>query len=170
MLSSGSPSTSLSTMDSTLAGAHRWAKRPPFTADRCLRMVLSSTISAPQASSRLVTSAISPSVTPGSGISNSADPPPDTRNTTRSSSESPSAASNTRCAARTPFSSGTGCPASMISIPGIEPSEWPYFVITTPERRRLPSMPEAAEAIFQAAFPIAITCAGRFVSRSSSAF
>ena len=51
IISSGSPSTSERTTVCTCAGAQASAKRPPLTAERRLRIVLISTISAPQARS-----------------------------------------------------------------------------------------------------------------------
>ena len=70
-------------MAKTFAGLASSANLPPFTPDRRLRMVFISTISAPQASSCFVTSAISSSGI--SGHSKSAEPPPETRNNTVSS-------------------------------------------------------------------------------------
>ena len=88
---------SLNTMLKTFAGAQNWAKRPPFTADKRLRMMLISVISAPQARSCFVMSASS---SPGSsGFSKSADPPPDNRKITVSSFFRPPARSK---AARVP--------------------------------------------------------------------
>ncbi len=49
IISSGSPRMSLSTTLYTAAGAQASANRPPLTADSRLRIVLISTISAPQA-------------------------------------------------------------------------------------------------------------------------
>ena len=62
-------------------------------------------------------------------------------------------ASAFRVAAK-PFSSGTGCPASQQSTPGIVPFTWPYLVTTTPPSTR-PSVSTAACAICHAALPAA---------------
>ena len=83
IISSGSPRISESTMAKTLAGLASSANLPPFTPDRRLRMVFISTMSAPQARSCFVTSAISSSGI--SGHSKSAEPPPETRKSTVSS-------------------------------------------------------------------------------------
>ena len=78
IISRGSPMMSESTTEKTLAGLASSANLPPFTPDSRLRMVFISTMSAPQARSCFVTSAISSSGI--SGHSKSAEPPPETRN------------------------------------------------------------------------------------------
>ena len=87
-----------STMEKTFAGRQRSANRPPLTAERRLRSVFISTMSAPQASSCFVTSAISSAGT--SGLSNRAEPPPESRNSTVSRSVSPLTSSSARLVAR----------------------------------------------------------------------
>ena len=134
------------------AGAQLCANRPPLTPDRRLRMVFISTISAPLASSWPV---ICCSSAPGiSGFSNSALPPPDSRNSTVSSAVKPCTSSSAFRVAAKPFSSGTGCPASQQSTPGIVPFTWPYLVTTTPPSTR-PRNFTAAWAICHAALPAA---------------
>ena len=86
-MSSGSPRMSDRTTEYTRAGAACWANLPPFTADSRLRRVLISTMSAPQASSCRVMSSISSGGI--RGFSNSAEPPPDSRNRTVSVSFNP---------------------------------------------------------------------------------
>ena len=109
-MSSGSPMTSDSTTENTCAGAHSCANRPPLTAERRLRTVFISTMSAPLASSCFVTDASAPPSM--SGLSNSALPPPESRNNTRSSAPSGATRSMAACVAAKEFSSGTGWPAS----------------------------------------------------------
>ena len=151
-MSSGSPKISLRTMLNTCAGAHSSAKRPPLTADRRLRIVFISTISAPQASSwRVMSCSSSPGI---SGFSNNALPPPDSRNRTVSCSVSPCTRSSAFCVPAKLPSSGTGWPPSQQTTPGISPRTWPYLVTTTPPST-WPSVLTAAAAICQAAFPAA---------------
>lgn len=69
-----------STTEYTCAGMQISAKRPPLTAESRLRMVLISRMSAPQESSWSVMFSSSQRGT--SGLSNSDDPPPETRNST----------------------------------------------------------------------------------------
>ena len=171
IISSGSPRISLSTMLNTCAGAQLCANRPPLTPDRRLRMVFISTISAPLASSWLV---ICCSSAPGiSGFSNSALPPPDSRNSTVSSAVKPCTSSSAFRVAAKPFSSGTGCPASQQSTPGIVPFTWPYLVTTTPPSTR-PRNFTAAWAICHAALPAATSstlppCGRKFFSARRTA-
>ena len=127
----------------------------PLTADSRLRIVLISTISAPQASSWPVISSNSASGT--SGDSNSAEPPPEMRNSTQSSSCRPRVSSSAACAARSPASSGTGCPASKMRSGPIGPRLWSYLVMTAPDVMRGPSTAHAAFAMAHAAFPMAMS-------------
>ena len=106
IISSGSPSMSDNTIENTCAGSHSFAKRPPFTSDKRFLIVLISTISAPQASSWFVIFCSSSSGI--FGFSNKALPPPDKRNNTVSSLESPVTISIAACVALNEFSSGTG--------------------------------------------------------------
>ena len=112
MLSSLSPSTSLSTTMNTCAGAQSCANLPPLTLDKCLRMVLISTMSAPQAKSWLEMSCMSAKVAPSAGSSNNAEPPPLTKNNTVSSGVRPLTCSRSAFVPLRVFSSRTGCPAS----------------------------------------------------------
>ena len=155
----------------TCAGAQLCANRPPLTPDKRLRMVFISTISAPLASSWPV---ICCSSAPGiSGFSNSALPPPDSRNSTVSSAVKPCTSSSAFRVAAKPFSSGTGCPASQQSTPGIVPFTWPYLVTTTPPSTR-PRNFTAAWAICHAALPAATSstlppCGRKFFSARRTA-
>lgn len=140
-------------MEYTWAGAHSWAKRPPFTAESRFRMVFISTMSAPQASSSLVR-AISSSAGI-SGHSNRAEPPPDTRKTTVSSGFRSRTRSMAAWVPRKEPSSGTGCPPSIMVQRGISPWLWSCLVTTTPASRRSPRSWAPQLAICQAALPMA---------------
>ena len=110
---------SLRTTANTFAGAQLKAKRPPLTAERRFRIVFISTISAPEDSSCCV---ISCNSSPGiSGCSKRALPPPESKNSTVSSSVSCSTALIASLVAAKLFSSGTGCPASKQRTQGISP-------------------------------------------------
>ena len=114
------PGSSLGTseisQDSTRAGCAAIASRPPLIAERCLRTVFISPIWAPDFSSARLTSCLSASVRPGAGRASRAEAPPEIRHSTRSSAERPFTFSRMRPAAARPFSSGTGCAASTISM------------------------------------------------------
>ena len=109
-MSSGSPKMSESTTESTRAGAQCAAKRPPLTAERRLRTVFISTILAPLFKSCWVISCNS--CAGSSGDSNSALPPPESRNKTQSSARRPAVISSARAVAANVSASGTGWPAS----------------------------------------------------------
>ncbi len=109
-MSSGSPMMSDSTTENTLAGAHSAANRPPFTAEKRLRTVFISTMSAPLAKSCRVMSCNS-----SAGMrscSKRALPPPDSRSSTVSVGSRSRVSSSTTAVARKLSSSGTGWPAS----------------------------------------------------------
>ena len=130
-------------------------------------MVLISTISAPQASSWPVMSCSS---SPGiSGFSNSAEPPPDSRNSTVSFSVRPCTKSRASAVPRKEFSSGTGWPASMHTQFGMSPFTWSYLVTTTPRSIRSPRHSAAVWAICQAALPAATSSTLPGNARFSSA-
>ena len=152
IISSGSPRMSLRTMLNTCAGAQACANRPPLTPDRRLRMVFISTMSAPLASSWDVMSCSSSAGM--SGFSNSALPPPESRNNTVSSGCRPCTSSSAFWVAAKLLASGTGWPASQQVTPGIFPFTWSYLVTTTP-LSTCPSTATAACAICHAAFPAA---------------
>ena len=90
IMSRGSPMMSERTIENTFAGLHRSANFPPFTALMRLRIVFISVIDAPEARSSEVRRAISEEGI--RGFSKRAEPPPDTRKRTISSSPSPSTA------------------------------------------------------------------------------
>ena len=100
----------------TRAGAHSAASRPPLMALKCLRTQFISSMAAPLASKALFTACLSASVSPGAGIESSAEPPPETRHSTRSFAVRPRVSSTMRCAACWPAASGTGCEASTTSM------------------------------------------------------
>ncbi len=137
------------------AGWQWRANFPPFTPERRLRIVLISTMPAPQARSCRVTAKSSSSGI--RGFSKRALPPPESRKRTVSFSVRFPVSFRTAAVAANEFLSGTGCPASRQSIRGISPFTWPYLVTTTPASIRSPKRSEAALAICQAAFPAAAT-------------
>ena len=67
---------------------------------------------APAASIRRVIACLSARVMGGTGAGVSAEPPPETRTSSRSSAPADSASARIRWAAASPRASGTGCPAS----------------------------------------------------------
>ena len=96
------------------------ASRPPFTAERCFRTALISSIEAPQSNQGAIQfAAFRPASRRGSrGVSTSAEPPPDNRKKTRSRERVPASRSRiARPAARLP-SSGSGCPPAIMRITG----------------------------------------------------
>ncbi len=111
-----SPGTSEISQVSTRAGWAAAARRPPLIADKWRRTVLISPIGAPLLSSALLMACFSARLTPGAGRVISAEPPPEIRVMTRSSSPRPSTASSMRRAAFSLRSSGIGCEASRISM------------------------------------------------------
>lgn len=111
-----SPGTSDTTSVTTRAGWQASASRPPLIADRWRRTRFISPIGAPQRSSSRFSARFSSKLMPGAGSDIRAEPPPDTRHSTRSSGPSPAAASSMRRAASSPAASGTGWPASITSM------------------------------------------------------
>ena len=111
-----SPGTSEMISVTTGAGQAATARRPPLIADRCLRTQLISAIGAPLRSSAAPTRRSSSGPTPSAGSASSADPPPETRHSTRSSAVSPPTCATMRAAAALPASSGTGWAASTTSM------------------------------------------------------
>ena len=90
------------------AGAAARANCPPLKSDRCLRTAFSSLIVAPAPSSSRVVSCFSASVMGRTGAGVSAEPPPETRNTTRSSAPAERTRWTIASAAAWPRASGTG--------------------------------------------------------------
>ena len=124
MTAGSSPGTSEITRVTSRAGWAAAASRPPLMADRCLRTAFISPIGAPERSRAALTACLSARVRPGAGRLSKADPPPEISASTRSSGPSPRTISSMRPAARWPFSSGTGCDASTISIRS-QGTAWP---------------------------------------------
>lgn len=87
------------------------ASCPPFTRERCLRTAFISLIAAPDRSSARLTACLHSRETLH-GTHNSADPPPESRTSTRSPVPSRSSRSSTAAAAAVLRSSGTGWAAS----------------------------------------------------------
>ena len=138
-----------------MAGAQCFANLPPLTSDKRLRTVLISWMLAPLPISWLLiccNSGIS-----NSDNSNSAEPPPERRNSTVSSGVRFSVNSKARFVPRKEFSSKMGCPASMLSKFPSAPRLWSYLVSTKPEWIWLPSISNAADAMVHAALPTEIS-------------
>ncbi len=93
---------------------------------------------------------------PGAGRSKSAEPPPETRQRTRSSAVAPATLARTRAVACSLAASGVGCAASRTMILRVG-SVWPYFVTTIPAVIRSPRTASTACAIVAAALPKPIT-------------
>ena len=85
-------------------------------AERCLRRQFISSMAAPERSSALLTACFSSRLMPGAGSDNKAEPPPEIRQSTRSSGPRPWTISRMRRAASRPASSGTGWAASTTSM------------------------------------------------------
>ena len=116
MTEGSSPGTSLMASVTTRAGAQASASRPPLTADRCLRTQFISAMVAPEWSNSLLMRCLSCSVKPSAGKLSKAEPPPEIRHSTRSSSVKPRVSSMMRWAAAIPAASGTGCAACTTSM------------------------------------------------------
>ena len=84
-----SPGTSDTISDTTRAGAAAAARRPPFTAETCLRMAFIAEIGAPDDSNAVFSACSSSGLRPSGGAASRAEPPPVISATTRSSSVSP---------------------------------------------------------------------------------
>ena len=153
IISTLSPKTSDRMIVSTFAGKHHWANRPPFTAERCLRIVLIWPMSIPARSIRSVISFKASSEI--NGLSKSALPPPESKNRTVSVAFSLWVIWRIFCVPSTLFRSGMGCPASKHKTPGSFPRICPYFVSTIPRQIGFGTHFIAASAICHAAFPTA---------------
>ena len=119
-----SPGTSEIRRLTTRAGWQAAPRRPPLMAERCLRTQLISSMAAPERSSAPVIACLSASSIPGAGRVSSAEPPPEMRQSARSSAPRPSARERMRAAASRPPASGTGCAASTTSIFAVG-TRWP---------------------------------------------
>ena len=86
----------------------RRASRPPLIAERCLRTQLISLMFAPLLSSALFKACLSSSVIPGAGRESKAEPPPDIRQSARSSGPRPLTRSRILRAAVLPCGVGNG--------------------------------------------------------------
>src|ERR1700676_1719190 len=96
------------------------ARRPPFTADKCLRMVLMDSMEAPQETNALCTACISASDTDdASGNSLSAEPPPESKKITSVFSSHDCRSCSMASAAFQLCWSGTGWPLTKYVKPGI---------------------------------------------------
>ena len=128
---SWSPITSEITSAAARPGGSRGMRPPPLTAERCLRTVLISWMSAPHASSRELTRDLSSRVIPAAGATSSADAPPVSSTSTRLSRPTRLRSSSNRVVASTELRSGTGCPASSTTTPGTS-SRCPCFTMIRP--------------------------------------
>ena len=112
-----SPGTSEIRSVTTLAGCAAAASLPPLIAERCfLTRRSSGRCRRPRRGAPCSTACLSSSESPSAGSARSAEPPPEIRQSTRSSGPAPRASSRMRRAASRPAASGTGCEASTISI------------------------------------------------------
>jgi hypothetical protein len=120
-----SPGTSEMINDTTLAGAAATANRPPLIAERRLRAQLISWMLAPLLRSALFKACLSSNLIPGAGCDSRADPPPDMRQSAKSSGPRPLTRSRILRTAIFPAASGMGWAASTISIRFKGPTPWP---------------------------------------------
>ena len=117
-----------------------------------MRTVLNDVMSAPARRRRRNVSAFSSIVIPSAGADSMAEPPPDTRATTRSAFPARSRSDRiSRAAARLKMS-GTGCPAATNRTRPDVPSA-PRGTAITPPVTRFPSAARAASPIALPAFP-----------------
>ena len=103
-----SPGTSEIMRVTTRAGAAAAASLPPLIADKCRRTQFISEMVAPLFKRALLMPCLSASVTPSAGRARSAEPPPDIRQSTKSSGDRPLSMARMRFAAFCPAASGTG--------------------------------------------------------------
>ena len=147
-----SPGTSDRSSAQMAAGCAARASSPPLTSERCLRTALNDAMSAPARRRRRNVSAFSSIVIPSAGADSMAEPPPDTRATTRSPFPARSRSDRiSRVAARLKMS-GTGCPAAAKRTGPDRPSA-PRGTAITPPATRFPSAARAASPIVLPAFP-----------------
>ena len=111
-----SPGTSLMVSVTTCAGWQAAAKRPPLMRERCLRTVFISKILAPLSSKARLICCLSAKVRPSAGKVSSAEPPPETKQITKSSCVRPWHKAIMRSEALSPATSGTGWAASTTSM------------------------------------------------------
>src|SRR5215470_9972429 len=111
---------------------------------------------APAARRSRVISCLSPSVMGGTGAGVSAEPPPETRTSRRSSGPADSARARISRAAAAPRSSGTGWPASRSRTLRVG-AVYPSFTATTPAAMRSPQISSAAAAMAPEALPAPTT-------------
>ena len=155
MSAGSSPGTSEMASVTRRAGWQATPSRPPLMRERWRRTVLISPIAAPERSSARVSACLSSRDSPSAGSGSSADPPPDSRHSTRSSAPRPCTRPNRRSAARRPASAGTGCADSSTSIRS-QATAWPWGVTTVPLSS--PSQCDStARAIAAAALPAPTT-------------
>src|SRR2546428_3816043 len=113
MDSSLSPTTSEMMSDRTVAGYNFSARRPPLKSERCFLTALVSSIFAPDFRRRLVVFCLSERVNPMEGSGMRAEPPPEIRQITKSSSEGCPTSRSMFLTPRTPPSLGIGWDAGL---------------------------------------------------------
>ena len=134
------------------------ASLPPFTAERCFRTVFIASIGAPQVTSARCTACTSSNcISPQSGSSTNADPPPDIRKITTVPSSQLSISRKMASADFQLSALGTGCPPTKYSMPGTRRSG--ATGATTIPESRVPGgrMHSSPVTIAWAALPIATT-------------
>ena len=154
IIAGSSPGTSEIKRVTTCAGWAATARWPPLIAESCFRKIFICEMDAPERKSARCTACLSARLTPWAGAAKSADPPPEMRNSARSSAPKPCASSSRRTAVASLAASGTGWAVSTTSIPckgrlapwgtAISPSHGPHAAST-------------ACAIRAVAFPAPIT-------------
>ena len=157
MTSGGSPNTSDRINARTLAGTAMCAMRPPLRRSRCLRTQLSSSMVAPARSNVSVVPRTADSATPVAGRVMSAEPPPEIRQSRKSSAPSWSTSLATAWAPRWLPSVGTGCPPRKVRRLPRLPISVSVGAMTTPAATRGPRISQAARAMAVAALPTATT-------------
>ncbi len=162
-----SPTTSESMRLMVVAGKADRAICPPFVCERCFLMQLMSSMPAPQSSSFCVISCFSSRDILPAGWGSSAEPPPEISEKTISCSPASSSIFLILFAPETPFLSGNGCPASIVSVYDSF-SVKPYFTTIRPFVILSPSKSSIAAAMGAVALPPPTRKILSYFSRSSS--
>ena len=140
----------------TVGPAAAAARRPPLTADRCLRIVLSAVISAPPFSSALTAVRLSSRVRAPAGTAIKADAPPESSTTRVSPGSVRCATSIARRPAATLRASGSGW-LDGIHSSGAGSAIGKCVPMTIPSRIRSPAILANVSAMNGAALPTAMT-------------
>lgn len=151
--------TSLTASVNFVAAPAAAASLPPFTAERCRRTIFISSIDAPHVTNARCTACTSARVSrASSGISTSAEPPPDKRKITTVLASHFFSNSNTAFPASRLAAFGIGCPPTKYFIPGIGRAG-AVGAEATPSKNFTPAGNNCSSpsSIPCAAFPIATT-------------